>query len=646
MATSFQNLRAITTGVEPTSLLPGQIAFNLVDKVMYVGDGTDTKKTFDGITTPGTAEGGWYSLPLDFSSLGGFFIQNPLYYGDSPSDEQILTWNENAGHPVWSTGGSGGIANQVYATTDASVAAAPGATVSDKISAAIVVSFPEEGDVTVVAGVFGDTYEGTYFWTGSEWIKGGPYAPTPVGDYTTAGVVRLADAVETEAGLSETSAITPKALQDIVTDNVTSSNDHLIASSVAVSTAYDKGVEALSVAEAGGATSATTLYVSTEGDDATAQRGTNRPFATLTAALAAAQQADTIFMSAGNFTEDVTLTKGVNLVGTFRDQNAQAGTTITGNFVLDLTNTSSTSLTSIAQIRFKSPNANPAFYVSNNSSAAGGITTITDCFFSQQSSSSLTEFCFETAGTWTRSLYLRRPDFDGNVQHAAGDLVGTNGYLVLDYIEGTGSPTRHYEVRSGTVEFRRPSNSLSPILHTGGVVQIVDAVNGISPTDTNTAALFGSTGICYKGTNDGGLAVVAFTGNNIFEGIVNIGANVIYTWNNLAVVTANLMVDPAAVYLPDADPTYANGLELSSSRPRIGTMVAPTTTLTPADVAGQLVIDTLGSFHTVTSSLVFVAAPSTSTDPGSSGDVAIDVNYLYVHNGTAWTRIALDTTPW
>ena len=43
-------------------------------------------------------------------------------------------------------------------------------------------------------------------------------------------------------------------------------------------------------------------------------------------------------------------------------------------------------------------------------------------------------------------------------------------------------------------------------------------------------------------------------------------------------------------------------------------------------------------------SLTFLAPPTAPTDPGLLGQVAIDANYLYVHNGSAWTRLAIDNT--
>ena len=69
MALTVQNLRAIGAGVEPTSLLPGQIAFNVTDKMLYVGDGSSFKTNFDGTQVPGVTGAGWYAMPMDFDSL-------------------------------------------------------------------------------------------------------------------------------------------------------------------------------------------------------------------------------------------------------------------------------------------------------------------------------------------------------------------------------------------------------------------------------------------------------------------------------------------------------------------------------------------------------------------------------------------------
>ena len=174
MTVSLQNLRAVGVGVEPSSLLPGQIAFNVTDKVIYVGDGSSLKTNFDGTTTGGSPGGGWFAMPMDYSFLNTYFLTNPELYGDFPTDGQVVTWSTPLSRPIWTSNGGGG-SNQVYQTTNAAVASATGATLSDKISAAIGVASPDEGNVTVVTGVSGDVYQGLYFFITS-WVRGAYFA--------------------------------------------------------------------------------------------------------------------------------------------------------------------------------------------------------------------------------------------------------------------------------------------------------------------------------------------------------------------------------------------------------------------------------------------------------------------------------------
>jgi len=151
MAITLQNLRAVGAGVEPSALLPGQLAFNVTDKVIYVGDGSDFKSSFDGTQIAGVPTEGWYSMPMDLSALSGYYIINPEYYGNMPSDRYVLTWNSGVDHAVWSS-----LGGNVYLTTNAAVAAAPGSTVTQKINA-VNVEAPLEGDTTIVAGTPAET---------------------------------------------------------------------------------------------------------------------------------------------------------------------------------------------------------------------------------------------------------------------------------------------------------------------------------------------------------------------------------------------------------------------------------------------------------------------------------------------------------
>ena len=353
-------------------------------------------------------------------------------------------------------------------------------------------------------------------------------------------------------------------------------------------------------AETLGLASATTLYVNTtNGNDATGQRGTTKAFLTITAALAAAQNGDTVFLSPGTFTENVTLTKGVNLVGTYNEQGAAEGTSISGNFVYDMVNPVATSNPTINHIRFVSTNTTTAFRVLNNSFGAGGVGTINDCSFTQASDSSTTEFCFETAGTWARSLYVRRATFDGNVKHAAGTAAGASGYMVMDNTLATGSAGRHYSVVSGTAEFRRPSNALSPVLQTGGTALFIDCVSGISSSNATTSPIFGGTGIAYKGTAASvGTGTVYFNGYAAIGGIVSIGANMVYGWSQLNTTPANLQVDGAAVAYTTAVPAAANAITASQQRPRFDLLTA-TSSVAAANQLATVVDSANGTVYTV-----------------------------------------------
>jgi hypothetical protein len=229
MALTVQNLRAVGTGVEPASLLPGQIAFNVTDKVIYVGNGSNSKTNFDGTQVAGVPGGGWYAMPMDFDSLGEYFVANPAYYGDLPTDQQVLAWSTALNHPIWISGGGGG-GSQVYMVSNAAVAAAPGATTSAKISAAIGVVSPDEGNVTIVTGLPDDVYEGLYFFT-TEWVKGAAYA------YPSASEVIYNNVAHPTLG-----ATVQAAINDL--------DDDLAATTAIANTANSTANSALSIASA------------------------------------------------------------------------------------------------------------------------------------------------------------------------------------------------------------------------------------------------------------------------------------------------------------------------------------------------------------------------------------------------------------
>ena len=167
MSVTVQNLRAVDPGVQPNALLPGQMAFNVADKVLFVGDGSNFKTSFDGVQTPGVPGEGWFSTPIAFDNLSDFYVPNPSHWGDVPTDGQVLSWDAVDGHPVWSTSGSEVSVN--YLTTNALVQASPGADVSTKISSALGVT-PVESDSVVVEGVPGDLYQGFYQFISGFWV--------------------------------------------------------------------------------------------------------------------------------------------------------------------------------------------------------------------------------------------------------------------------------------------------------------------------------------------------------------------------------------------------------------------------------------------------------------------------------------------
>ena len=165
MSISLQQLRSNTPGVQPESLLPGQICFNVADRVMYVGDGSNFKTAFDGTQVSGVAGQGWFTIPLTFNALGDYYVVNPEYYNDNPVANQVLTWDGSAGHAIWTDPNA--VGGAAYLTTNAIVASAPGLGVSEKITNALGV-VPQQTDSVIVSGLPGEIYQGFYqFVTGS-----------------------------------------------------------------------------------------------------------------------------------------------------------------------------------------------------------------------------------------------------------------------------------------------------------------------------------------------------------------------------------------------------------------------------------------------------------------------------------------------
>jgi hypothetical protein len=154
--------------------LPGQLCFNRVDEILFVGDGSNFKTDFKGIQQPAPDGGGWFSLPLSYESLGDFYLLNPEEYSPAPSNGMVLAYSAALGKPYWENPSSLG-APTVYTTTNAAVAAAPGATVSEKISNAIGAT-PVEADSAIVTGLPGQVYQGLYLYKSGNWVFAAGYA--------------------------------------------------------------------------------------------------------------------------------------------------------------------------------------------------------------------------------------------------------------------------------------------------------------------------------------------------------------------------------------------------------------------------------------------------------------------------------------
>ena len=383
-------------------------------------------------------------------------------------------------------------------------------------------------------------------------------------------------------------------------NTVTSTSTTEAATANAVKTAYDAAIAAQTN---GPLTSDTVLYVNcTDGNDLTAARGTDKPYATITAALAAASEGDTILLSPGTFTESFTISKAVNISGTFTDQATWSGTKIIGNVVVTLVGAGVQRNLAVSDIYFISVNSTSPVSITGMSPLAGGINTFTGCTFTQQLSTDTTQFAFQTSGTWTRSVYLRGCTIDGNFKHNAGTVAGASGYIVIDALQGIGNSSMYHYILTGTVEYRNPSNTLASIFQTGGLTIINNASAGITANGATTSAVFGGTGFSYKGTAAAaGAGTVYFQGgSNQGTGKVDIGANVIYGWTNLTIDPANLTVNVAAIAYTTAVPSAANAQSLTQQRPRLE-LLKTASTVTAANQLGTVIDLTTGTIYSVTS---------------------------------------------
>jgi hypothetical protein len=424
------------------------------------------------------------------------------------------------------------------------------------------------------------------------------WADLPSASTTVSGVLQLATNSEVQAGTDDTHAVTSSGLQSKLSDSVSTNSSTTIASSAAVKAAYD-------AASAGGGssplTSDTVLYVNcTDGNNSTAARGTDRPFATIAAAIAAASEGDTIFLSAGTFTESFTINKGVHLCGTFSDQATWSGTKILGNVVVNLVGAGVIRNLAVSDIYFISANSTSPLSITGMSPGAGGINTFTGCAFTQQNVTDTAQFAFQTSGTWTRSVYLRDCTIDGNFKHNAGTAAGASGYIVIDALQGVGNSNMYHHIATGTAEYRNPSNTLASIYHTGGVVLVNNASSGITANAATTSSVFGGTGFSYKGSAAAaGSGTIYFQGgSNQGTGKVDIGANLIYGWTGLTIDSANLTVNAAAIPYTTAVPSAASAITVSQQRPRFD-LLKTASSVTAANRLPTVIDSTTGILYSV-----------------------------------------------
>jgi len=286
---------------------------------------------------------------------------------------------------------------------------------------------------------------------------------------------------------------------------------------------------------------ATTIYVNgTNGSDATGLRGTNQAFKTITAALAAASDDDTVIIAPATYTENVTINKSINLFGTFNDQALDAGPVIVGTTTLTLTS-SQTHAASINNLYFRAAtSSNNTFVITDNSFTIGGNTVISNCTFASASGYGTGVYCLSMAGTWTRTVYFRDCSFQANIEMAAGTIAGAGAYAVIDNYLGLGQTSNYIRMTSGLLEIRNSSQALCPIFQTGGSL-FLSEINGWAASSAALNAVFTTTGWAYKGTSTGlGNGYFTLTGgsNTVADGTtfgsVSIGSNVIYTLENVS----------------------------------------------------------------------------------------------------------------
>jgi hypothetical protein len=236
MAVTLQHLRTTAANKIPTSLEPGQVAFNLANGWLFVGNGgndilvkgvavgaystTAAVLGVSGVNIPAQPTGKGYEIyQLSNSGLatGGTRPTSPtvgqVFVDTSVSGKPaMLVWNGAAWVPPINP-------PKVYALSDAEYTAAAGSGVDTKSLAALTTKLTtaptlNSGDTLIIGGAGADA--GTYIYNGTGWTKSGGSLPDATdrgttGTAGTKGVVYLARDTDVKPG-AHAGATTPDAL--------------------------------------------------------------------------------------------------------------------------------------------------------------------------------------------------------------------------------------------------------------------------------------------------------------------------------------------------------------------------------------------------------------------------------------------------
>lgn len=239
MPVTLQHLRTATATKIPTTLEAGQVAFNLANGWLFVGNGGND------ILVKGTAVAGYattatiygvasVSVPAkptgkgyEIYQLGGSGVSSGGTRPATPAVGQVFVDTSVSGKPamlVWN--GSAWVPPinppKVYALSDTEYTAAAGGGVDAKVLAALttkaagVAPALNSGDTLIIGGTGADA--GTYIYNGTGWTKSGGSLPDATdrgatGTAGTKGVVYLARATDVQpAALGTATAPDPLAV--------------------------------------------------------------------------------------------------------------------------------------------------------------------------------------------------------------------------------------------------------------------------------------------------------------------------------------------------------------------------------------------------------------------------------------------------